>query len=70
MEPELLANVDSVKEFWETHVNNEYYTDEERASDAYFSAIEERRYSWHYTSRNCSTRSRAAGLGCSRSVAA
>jgi SAM-dependent methyltransferase len=48
MEPESLANVDSVKEFWETHVNNEYYTDEERASDAYFSAIEERRYSWHY----------------------
>ena len=31
MEPELLANVDSVKEFWETHVNNEYYTDEARA---------------------------------------
>jgi len=42
------ATVDSVKEFWEAHVNNEYYTDEERASDAYFSAIEERRYRWHY----------------------
>jgi 2-polyprenyl-3-methyl-5-hydroxy-6-metoxy-1,4-benzoquinol methylase len=42
------ATVDSVKEFWETHVNNEYYTDEERASEAYFSAIEQRRYWWHY----------------------
>jgi ubiquinone/menaquinone biosynthesis C-methylase UbiE len=38
----------SVQDFWETHVNNEYYTDEERASDAYFSEIEAKRYRWHY----------------------
>jgi ubiquinone/menaquinone biosynthesis C-methylase UbiE len=42
------ATVESVRDFWETHVNNEYYTDEERASGAYFSEIEERRYRWHY----------------------
>jgi hypothetical protein len=30
----------SVKDFWETHVNNEYYTGEAQASEAYFSEIE------------------------------
>ena len=40
--------MESVRDFWETHVNNEYYTDEERASEAYFLEIEERRYRWHY----------------------
>jgi ubiquinone/menaquinone biosynthesis C-methylase UbiE len=42
------ASVKSVKDFWETHVNNEYYTEEERASEAYLSEIEDRRYRWHY----------------------
>jgi ubiquinone/menaquinone biosynthesis C-methylase UbiE len=42
------ATVADVKEFWEAHVNNEYYTDEARASDAYFREIEERRYESHY----------------------
>lgn len=40
--------VESVREFWETHVNNEYYTDEEQASEAYFAEIERKRYRWHY----------------------
>jgi ubiquinone/menaquinone biosynthesis C-methylase UbiE len=40
--------VDNVKDFWESHVNNEYYTDAARASDAYFREIEERRYATHY----------------------
>jgi SAM-dependent methyltransferase len=38
----------SVKDFWETHVNNEYYTGEAQASEAYFSEIETKRYRWHY----------------------
>jgi ubiquinone/menaquinone biosynthesis C-methylase UbiE len=45
-------NLESVKDFWETHVNNEYYTDEERASEAYFSEIETQRYRWHYHLRD------------------
>jgi hypothetical protein len=28
--------VETVKDFWQSHVNNEYYTDEKRASEAYF----------------------------------
>lgn len=40
--------LESVKDFWETHVNNEYYTDEAQASEAYFSEIETKRYRWHY----------------------
>lgn len=44
--------LESVKDFWETHVNNEYYTDEAQASDAYFSEIEARRYRWHYHLRD------------------
>jgi SAM-dependent methyltransferase len=46
------ATVKSVKDFWETHVNNEYYTEEERASEAYLAEIEERRYRWHYHLRD------------------
>jgi SAM-dependent methyltransferase len=42
------ATVEDVKDFWESHVNNEYYTGEARASDAYFDEIEDRRYSTHY----------------------
>jgi ubiquinone/menaquinone biosynthesis C-methylase UbiE len=50
------ATVKSVKDFWETHVNNEYYTEEERASEAYLAEIEERRYLWHYHLRDLFTR--------------
>jgi ubiquinone/menaquinone biosynthesis C-methylase UbiE len=42
------ASVEDVRDFWESHVNNEYYTDAEQASEAYFRDIEERRYRWHY----------------------
>jgi len=47
-QPEPEATVQNVKDFWEAHVNNEYYTDEERASSAYFNEIEQRRYATHY----------------------
>jgi ubiquinone/menaquinone biosynthesis C-methylase UbiE len=42
------ATVDQVKQFWESHVNNEYYTREARKTSAYFDEIERRRYRWHY----------------------
>jgi SAM-dependent methyltransferase len=42
------VSVDHVRDFWESHVNNEYYTGEARASDAYFDAIERQRYQTHY----------------------
>jgi ubiquinone/menaquinone biosynthesis C-methylase UbiE len=42
------ATLDSVKRFWASHVNNEYYTTQDRASAAYFDEIERRRYQWHY----------------------
>jgi len=40
--------VDSVHDFWESHVNNEYYTGKARGSKSYFDEIERRRYGWHY----------------------
>jgi SAM-dependent methyltransferase len=42
------ATVATVRDFWQSHVNNEYYTEAERASETYFSEIEERRYRTHY----------------------
>ena len=48
MKPEPDTTVETVKDFWESHVNNEYYTDASRASDEYFREIEERRYATHY----------------------
>jgi len=42
------SSLESVQMFWESHVNNEYYTEEARASSAYFDQIEDRRYRWHY----------------------
>ncbi len=48
MTTEPAPTVENVKDFWESHVNNEYYTAEERGSDAYFTEIEERRYRTHY----------------------
>jgi ubiquinone/menaquinone biosynthesis C-methylase UbiE len=48
MKPDADATVEEVRDFWESHVNNEYYTDAARASADYFREIEERRYRWHY----------------------
>ena len=48
MAPEPEPTVETVKDFWEGHVNNEYYTDAQRASAEYFREIEERRYATHY----------------------
>jgi SAM-dependent methyltransferase len=48
MTAEPAPTVQNVKDFWESHVNNEYYTAEARGSDAYFADIEERRYRTHY----------------------
>jgi 2-polyprenyl-3-methyl-5-hydroxy-6-metoxy-1,4-benzoquinol methylase len=42
------STIDTVRDFWQSHVNNEYYTDAERASDSYFDEIEQRRYRTHY----------------------
>jgi SAM-dependent methyltransferase len=42
------ATIETVHDFWNMHVNNEYYTAERRASEAYFDEIEARRYAWHY----------------------
>jgi ubiquinone/menaquinone biosynthesis C-methylase UbiE len=48
MTAEPAPTVENVKDFWESHVNNEYYTAEARGSGAYFAEIEERRYRTHY----------------------
>lgn len=48
MKPQQGSTVEAVHDFWQAHVNNEYYTDAERASDAYFDQIEQRRYQTHY----------------------
>jgi SAM-dependent methyltransferase len=48
MRPQRGTTVETVRQFWQSHVNNEYYTDAERASDEYFSEIETRRYESHY----------------------
>src|SRR5260221_14120086 len=42
------STVDTVRDFWQAHINNEYYTDAERASESYFDEIEQRRYDTHY----------------------
>lgn len=48
MKPLPGSTVDTVRDFWQAHINNEYYTDAERASDSYFDEIEHRRYDTHY----------------------
>jgi len=48
MKPEPDTTVETVKGFWESHVNNEYYTDASRASEEYFDEIESQRYDTHY----------------------
>jgi ubiquinone/menaquinone biosynthesis C-methylase UbiE len=55
MKPRPGASVETVREFWQSHVNNEYYTDAVRASDAYFGEIEDRRYRSHYHLRELFT---------------
>lgn len=42
------AQLQRVRSFWEDHVNNEYYTQHDRSSPAYFQEIEQRRYKFHY----------------------
>lgn len=42
------ATVEAVHDFWESHLNNEYYTSSKRGSLEYFDEIERRRYRWHY----------------------
>jgi len=48
MKPLPGSTVDTVRDFWQSHINNEYYTDAARASDSYFDEIEQRRYRTHY----------------------
>ncbi len=56
MKPQPDATVQTVKDFWQSHVNNEYYTDASRASDSYFQEIEDRRYGYHYHLRELFSR--------------
>jgi SAM-dependent methyltransferase len=46
------ATLQAVRNFWEAHVNNEYYTHEARGSEAFYAEIERRRYRWHYHLRD------------------
>ena len=48
MKPLPGSTVDTVRDFWQSHINNEYYTGAARASEEYFAEIEERRYRTHY----------------------
>jgi len=48
MKPLPGSTVDTVRDFWQSHINNEYYTGAQRASDEYFAEIEDRRYRTHY----------------------
>jgi ubiquinone/menaquinone biosynthesis C-methylase UbiE len=48
MKPQRGSTVDTVRDFWQSHINNEYYTTAERATDSYFEEIEQRRYITHY----------------------
>jgi ubiquinone/menaquinone biosynthesis C-methylase UbiE len=43
-----MIDINTVKDFWERHVNNEYYTCADRGSSKYFSEIEAKRYRYHY----------------------
>jgi ubiquinone/menaquinone biosynthesis C-methylase UbiE len=42
------VTVENVREFWQAHVNNEYYTGHDRGTREYFDEIEHRRYRFHY----------------------
>ena len=48
MKPQQDNSIVAVHDFWQSHINNEYYTEAERASDSYFNEIEKRRYHTHY----------------------
>lgn len=43
-----VSNKENVKGFWESHVNNEYYTSYSRSTKEYFDDITEKRYRYHY----------------------
>ena len=43
-----MSGIGKVRHFWETHVNNEYYTRFDRASGEYFEEITRKRYAYHY----------------------
>lgn len=60
MKPQPDATVETVKDFWQEHVNNEYYTKERRATEAYFREIEDRRYRFHYHLRTLFSRLRGS----------
>jgi SAM-dependent methyltransferase len=48
MKPQPGPSVETVRQFWQTHVNNEYYTEATRGTATYFREIEQRRYLTHY----------------------
>ena len=69
MKPEPGTSVETVREFWQSHVNNEYYTEAARGSDAYFREIEQRRYAPTTTCRALRNRWTGGADACSRSAA-
>jgi len=43
-----MSDIERVRQFWNTHINNEYYTKSDRASEEYFKEITLKRYKHHY----------------------
>ena len=43
-----MPDINQVRQFWDSHINNEYYTKSKRASDEYFDDITRKRYRHHY----------------------
>jgi ubiquinone/menaquinone biosynthesis C-methylase UbiE len=43
-----MVDINIVNDFWEHHINNEYYTRADRQSPKYFSEIKAKRYKHHY----------------------
>lgn len=43
-----MTSIKSVESFWASHVNNEYYTKNDRGTPAYWQEIEQKRYLHHY----------------------
>lgn len=63
-----MATLDAVRGFWESHVNNEYYTDSSRGSAAYFADIEAKRYRYHYHLVDLFAQLRAEGVADKRAL--
>jgi ubiquinone/menaquinone biosynthesis C-methylase UbiE len=63
-----VATLETVRGFWESHVNNEYYTDATRGSVEYFAEIEAKRYRYHYHLTDLFAELRATDLSRQRAI--